>query len=175
MQQKPGTSPKRVILARELAQAAHPSGSSFVTALRWSGGRRRIRVSVRVQCGNTVGHAARLFAYGLKSEDVSSTEESDLGKSTHSRRSRGRAPLNTGSLASLFTVRSPFSVLSFWSVGSILSVGSVLSIGSAGSILSIGSAGSILSIGSAGSILSIGGGGSSSRTDSDEPVEEEER
>ena len=57
----------------------------------------------------------------------------------------------------LLSAKSLFSVLSFWSVGSILSVGSVLSIGSAGSI------------------LSIGGAGSSSRSDSGEPRQEEER
>jgi hypothetical protein len=34
MQQKPGTSPKRVILARELAQALRPSGSSMWLILR---------------------------------------------------------------------------------------------------------------------------------------------
>jgi hypothetical protein len=68
-------------------------------------------------------------------------------------RSRGRTPSGAvmGRPAGLASAKSLFSVLSFWSVGSTLSIGS------------------------AGSILSIGGAGSSSRTDSDEPVEEEER
>ncbi len=135
-----------------------------------------------LQRGETAGDAVRLPADGLMSEDVSSTEESIMGKSTRSRRSRGRAPINTGSLVGLLSTSSSFSILSFWSVGSILSFGSVLSIGSAGSILSIGSAGSILSIGSAGStlsvgsagsILSIGGAGSRPRKDRQEPEPEE--
>lgn len=131
----------------------------------------------------SIDGTARLPTLGRTSETLANTEEAAVHKAM---RSRGRTPSGAemGRPAGLASAKSLFSVLSFWSVGSILSVGSVLSIGSAGSILSIGSAGSILSIGSAGSILSIGsagsilsigGAGSSSRTDSDEPVEEEER
>ena len=89
-----------------------------------------------------------------------------MRKSVRPMRDRKSSRTNAGGPGRLLSAKSLCSVLSFWSVGSILSVGSVLSIGSAGSILSIGSAGSI---------LSIGGAGSSSRSDSEEPRQEEER
>jgi len=57
---------------------------------------------------------------------------------------------------SLFSYRSPWSILSASSVLSIASAASVMSIGSFASVLSIGSSHSFLSIGSDGGFLSVG-------------------
>jgi hypothetical protein len=108
---RPGASPKRSPPRTFYPRwAALPCGALKVSGQAPAGGRG----SVWLQCGETVGDAVSFSADRLISEVVSSREESIMGKSTRSRRSRG--PINTGSLAGPLGARSAFSILTFWSV-----------------------------------------------------------